>query len=68
MLIFLFCRCSSVLDDTFTQDAIFGVATGVNCGFLSTVSNIYKTQVRNRSIEMCSGWGYQIHIFAEKKI
>ena len=38
-------RYTILLDDRFTRLAVTGVATGVNCGFLSTVANIYRTQV-----------------------
>ncbi len=35
----------SALSDVFTRTAVIGVLTGVSCGFLSTVANIYRTQV-----------------------
>lgn len=38
-------KFTEFLDDPFTRTAVVGVATGVNCGFLSTVANVYRTQV-----------------------
>lgn len=50
-------RFTPLLVDKFTRDAVFGVAAGVSCGFLSTVSNVYRSQLIVMSPSMVESGG-----------
>lgn len=41
----LFRFTPSLFEDAFTRTAVIGVLSGVNCGFLTTISNTYKSHV-----------------------